>query len=254
MEHLSEKRQRLLATSPYSPLAEDRFVFGGREFDAEEIVDTLSDLLTEERRERIEDVLDGRTYNVATVVEGVVNMGNVSAVMRSAEALGFQPFHVVTGGEKFKDSRRTSQGAEKWLDIHQWNSPEQCISYLKGEQYQIIVTHLDESSIPINDVDFTRKTALVFGNERDGVSAQMVQLSDVRCVVPMSGFVRSFNISVAAAVALYHARTDRIARRGSHGDLTEQERCDLRAAFYLSSVRHARKILSDEAGEGREAG
>lgn len=251
MEQLSEKRQRLLATSRYSPFAADRFVFAGRTFGADEIVDALTDFVTPERRARIEDVLDDRTREVATVVEGVVNMGNVSAVMRSAEALGFQSFHVVTGGEQFKDSKRTSQGAEKWLDVCQWDRTAECVSFLRAEGFRIVVTHLDDTSVPIGEVDFTPKTALVFGNERDGVSREMIESSDARCVISTSGFVRSFNVSVAAAVGLYHARRDRIARQGRHGDLSERERSELRAAFYLRSIRHARKILEEKVRENR---
>ncbi len=228
----------------YSPPAEGRFVFGGRTFDADEIIAALSDLLTPERRARIEDVLDGRTCRVATVVEGLINMGNVSAVMRSAEALGFQPFHIITGGAQFKDSKRTSQGAEKWLDIHEWQTPTDCVAHLRDDGYRIVITHLDDTSVPIDHIDFTRKTALVFGNERDGITEEMVDLSDARCVIPMSGFVQSFNISVAAALGLYHARRDRIVRQGTHGDLTEPQRRSLRAAYYLRSVKNAHKILN----------
>lgn len=247
MDQLSEKRRRLLRAGPYSPQAEERFTFAGRVFTPSEIVAELAPLLTEERAARIEQVLDGRTFKVATVVEGLVNLGNVSAVMRSAEALGCQAFHVVTCGESFKDSKRTSQGAEKWLDLHQWETTGECVQYLKGEGRRILVTHLDEDSLSIDDVDFTRPTAVVFGNERDGVSDEMLELADDRIVVPMAGFVQSFNISVAAAVCLYHAFRDRKERQGRHGDLTDGEREELRAVFYLRSVRGAERILKDAA-------
>lgn len=245
MEHLARKRQELLTTNPYSPQYEDRFVFGGRRYEPREIIDTLTDFLTPERRDRIEAVLAERTYRFATVVEGIVNVGNVSAVMRSAEALGFQPFHVITGDETFKNSQRTSQGAEKWLDVYRWETAADCIAHLHDGGYRVVVTHLDETSVPIGEVDFTEKTALVFGNEKEGVSQEMLRLADARCIIPMSGFVQSFNISVAAALSLYHARQDRLGRMGRHGDLSDAERSELRAVFYLKSVRHARKILED---------
>lgn len=247
MSQISEKRSRLLSSSPYSALSGARFTFGGRSFTPAEIVAELRPLLTEERAQRIEDVLSGRTSRVATVVEGLVNMGNVSAVMRSAEALGYQSFHVITGGDLFKDSQRTSQGAEKWLDVYQWETPADCIGYLKEEGRRILVTHLDDRSISIDAVDFTNPAAVVFGNERDGVSREMLELADDRIIVPMVGFVRSFNISVAAAVSLYHAYCDRRKRQGRHGDLTNSERKALRAVFYLRSVRRAEHILADAA-------
>ncbi|MEX2399916.1 MAG: RNA methyltransferase [Rhodothermales bacterium] len=249
MDSVTEKRRRLLGASSYSPLDAHRFTFGDRSFSPEEIVDRLAPYLTDERAARIDEVLDGRTHRLATVVEGLVNMGNVSAVMRSAEALGCQPFHVITGGATFKNSRRTSQGAEKWLDVYRWATPGDCVAYLHDEGYRIVATHLDDSSVSIDSVDFSEPTAVVFGNERDGVSAEMVSLADERAIVPMVGFVQSFNISVAAAVTLYHAYRDRKARLGRHGDLTSDERAALRAAFYLRSVRAAENILCASAAE-----
>lgn len=213
----------------------------------EVVVERLRPYLSPARQARIEAVLDGRTYTVAPVVEGLVNTGNVSAVMRSAEALGFQPFHIITGPARFKQSKRTTQGAEKWLDVHVWPTPAACVAHLRARGYAIVATHLDPTAVPLDTLDFTQKTALVFGNERDGVSEALLALADRRCVIPTPGFVESFNISVAAAVALYHAYRDRLARQGRHGDLTEAERAHLRAGFYLRAVRHAGRILRQGA-------
>lgn len=218
---------------------------GGRTLTPGEVVSLLAPFLSEGRLARIEEVLDARTYTVATVVEGLIDMGNVSAVMRSAEALGYQAFHLVAGDRKFKNSPRISQGAEKWLDVSLWEDRRACVEHLRREGYRIVVTHLDETSVPLSEVDFTQRTALVFGNERDGVSAEMLALSDKRCVVPMVGFTQSFNISVAAAVCLYHAYRDRLFRQGYHGDLTPEERDSLRAAFCLRSVRKVREVLRE---------
>jgi tRNA (guanosine-2'-O-)-methyltransferase len=227
----------------HTGIREPRFFLGGRQFSAEEVRSILDSLVSEERKRRIEQVLDERTYRIATVVEGLVDIGNVGAVMRSAEALGYQSFHVVTGGEEFARSRRISRGAERWLDLHLWETTPDCVSHLKEEGFRIVVTHLSEHAVPIDQIDFTEKTALVFGNERDGVSDEMIGLADVSCGIPMVGFARSFNISVAAALALYQAYRDRLRRQGRHGDLTPQEKDALRSEFYLRSVRQAEGIL-----------
>ncbi|MDA0378951.1 MAG: hypothetical protein O2899_05620 [Bacteroidetes bacterium] len=86
------------------------------------VIEALSPHLSEERCRRIERVLDGRTFDIACVVEGVANSGNVSAVMRTAEAFGFQPFHIVRGEAPLKYSRRTTKGAQKWLDVTRWET------------------------------------------------------------------------------------------------------------------------------------
>ena len=210
------------------------------------VIEALRTHMTEERIARLESVIGQRTRTVAAVVEGLINRGNVSAVMRSAEALGFFKFHIVEGGEKFKNSPRTSQGAEKWLDLKTWSSPKDCVRHLHEAGYAVVVTHLDDTSVPISEIDFTRPTALVFGNEAGGVSSEMVALADQRCIIPMNGFVQSFNISVAAAVALYHAYRDRLARQGFHGDLSDAEQRRLLAKYCAKSVQRAEEILKQK--------
>lgn len=219
-----------------------------RQFTPARVIEVLGPYLTPARAERLTGVISRRTATVVTVIEGLINLGNVSAVMRSAEALGFHRFHVIEGGTRFKNSPRTSQGAEKWLDVTNWPDAATCIPQLQAEGYSVVATHLDDTAVPISEIDFTKRTALVFGNEKDGISEELLQLADRRCIIPMAGFVQSFNISVAAAVALYHAYHDRMTRQGFHGDLDDTEKQALLAAYYYRSVKHADDILK-AAGE-----
>jgi len=216
---------------------------GDVELSPDQVTEILAAQLSEERLQRIEDILDGRTYDIATVVEGVINTGNVSAVMRTAEGLGFQPFHVVTGTVPFKHSKRTTQGAEKWLDVQQWVDPVECAITLRDNGYQVVVLALTENAVPLREVDFTQKTALVFGNEQNGVSDAMLAAADTTCILPAPGFVQSYNISVAAAMALYAAHTARIEANGATGNLSDEDRARLRADFYVRSVRRSEDIL-----------
>lgn len=234
------------ATSETFPLTID-----DQKLSAVRVEALLAPFLTERRRARIAAVVAGRTRTVVPVVEGLVNVGNVSAVMRSAEALGYQAMGVVTGGAAFKQSARTSQGAEKWLDVRGWPSPAACAEHLRADGYRLVAMHLDEKAVPIGDVDFTRKTALVFGNEQGGVSEAMLEACDERCIIPLAGFTESFNVSVAAAVALHHAQQDRLRRQGRHADLSEGEQQALRARFYLRSVRRAEQVLRRGLREGQ---
>lgn len=167
----------------------------------------LSEQLTDERKKRIREVIEQRTFDVSVVCEGIYDKGNVSAVMRSAEAFGFAPFHVIENSEKFKNSSRITRGSEKWLEIQKWKSSSECLTFLKKQQRQLIVTSLD-ADISIDDaserIDFSKPCALVLGNEKEGVSEEMLAAADYKIKIPMYGFVQSFNISVAAALCLYH--------------------------------------------------
>ena len=225
------------------------FEIGGRQYDAAEIVDTLGPYLTPERREKIQRVVANRTYSVVPVLEGLYDRGNISAVLRSAEALGYQAVHIVELSEKFKKAARVTQGAEKWLDIRSWETTAACVAHLRDSGYRILAAHV-EDAVPIAEVSFDEPAALVFGNERDGLTPEFLDAADLRVVVPMTGFTRSYNIFVAAALALYHIHRDRCERLGAHGDLSESEQRCLTASYYLRCVDYADNLLKQALQKG----
>jgi len=243
---------RLLASGGTPPADKDPFQFGDTRLPPERVVDLLQPHMTERRLRRIREVVAERTRTVVPVVEGLVNTGNVSAVMRSAEALGYQDVHVVKGdNERYKHSERTAGGAQRWLDVWRWEGAAQGAAHLREAGYRLVATHLHADTVPIRELDFTEPTALIFGNEEAGVSDAMMDEVDAACEVPLPGFTESFNVSVAAAVALYHAQQDRLDRQGRHADLPDDEQRRLVARFCLRSVTAPEKIirrkLSDEA-------
>lgn len=198
------------------------------------VLDLLLPQITEERQQRFSEVLSHRTFEVATVCESLYDRGNVSAVIRSAEAFGFAPFHVIETGEKFKNSARVTRGAEKWVEERKWKSTTSAVEFLKSENRKLIVTSLD-ANIAIDDIDFSKPVALVMGNEKDGVSEEMKAAADYRIKIPMYGFVQSFNISVAAAICLHHI-SQRRRQLGLKSELTEQQREIMRAHYVLRTL------------------
>lgn len=215
----------------------------GEYFSHAEIIKVLGPLVSVARRKRINTTLDNRTYTVTPVMEGLYDRGNVSAVLRSGEALGYQSAHIIQTSPNFKKAKRVTQGAEKWLDMHVWESTAECIHSLKAQGYKILATSLDDQPRPMAEINFTEPSALVFGNEKDGVSPELLSLADERVAIPMLGFSQSFNISVAAALSFYHAYQDRVSRQGYHGDLTTAEREALTATYYFRSVGSPGPIL-----------
>ncbi len=250
----SREIERLLRGGPRTSFDPGWFRFGDVVVSPETVVAILEPHLTERRLDRIEDVLDHRTYSLAVVIDGMVDSGNVSAVMRTADAFGVQPFHAIDTAGSYKHSRRTSQGAEKWLDRYRWRSADDCVASLRMAGYRIVAAHPDDGATPISEVGFGEPTALVFGNEHAGLSPDLIAAADVITAIPMSGFVQSFNISVAAGVCLNEARADRIQRLGRHGDLKPEDRTRLRAVFVMKSVRHHAALiqhaLADQGASG----
>ena len=219
------------------------FVVRGAPFTASEILNVLAPHLTDERKQRIHDVVARRTYSVVPVFEGLYDFGNINAVLRSAEALGCQAAHVIELGAKFRKANRVSKGADKWLDIRRWDATAPCVAHLRGLGYRIVATHIQEGR-PIADAVFDSPVALFFGNEHEGVSKTLLDAADERVRLPMPGFTESFNISAAAAMALYHVYRDRVTRLGRHSDLTPEEMLRLTAVYYRRSVDRADDILT----------
>ncbi|MCB0341736.1 MAG: RNA methyltransferase [Pseudobdellovibrionaceae bacterium] len=218
-------------------LLEDSFSGSeGQIYSSDQVIEALSPQITARRLARMKEVVAERTYSFASVLENIYDRGNVSAVMRSAEAFGFMNFHIVEQPDaRFKAANRVTQGTDKWLDIKKHASTSACVSQLRGYGYKIYATHL-EASVPIDEVDFSQPTAVVFGNEKDGVSDEMLSACDGRIILPMHGFAQSFNISVAAAITFYHVYQARTAALGKSGDLSEQDQQILFARYIQKSV------------------
>lgn len=221
------------------------YEFANKKLTAKDILNLMQPYLTPERQARIREAVESRTCNVVPVLENIYDRGNVSAVLRSAEAMGYQCAHVIEIGEKFKSANRVTQGADKWLDVKKWKSTLECTRELKKQGFQILATHLDANAKPIGEMDFTRPTAIVFGNEKDGISKEMIQEADQTIIIPMHGFVQSFNISVAGAISLYHIYMERMRTLGRHGDLSDAEKEILCAEFSLRSSKNPERLLEE---------
>lgn len=158
-EELFSKRKLLL---------QNQIRVGNKDVSIDAIIERLSPFLTEHRKETLLDVISKRSFQMVTVLENIYDRGNVSAVMRSADAFGFMQLHLVDQpGTKFKAANRVSKGTEKWLDVHLHSSPKQAVSELKSKGYQIYATDLDTTNT-IDSIDFSKPTAIVLGNEKDG--------------------------------------------------------------------------------------
>jgi tRNA (guanosine-2'-O-)-methyltransferase len=230
------------------------FTFGERRLTPGEVVDLLLPFVTEERMRRIAEVLSQRTYNLTVVLDGMVDTGNVAAVMRTADGFGLQSFHAVDTAGTYKHSRRTAQGAQKWLDRYRWRAAAACVEYLRSNDYRLLAAHVDPAATPIDSVDFGERTALVFGNELAGVSNELLGMIDDSVFIPISGFVESYNVSVAAGVCLHVARRDRMVRLGRHGDLIGSDRDRLEAVFMMKSVKHHRALIERLLSERDDLG
>lgn len=163
--------------------------------------------MTPERKERIDFVLNNRQPDLTVVLENVFDPHNISAVMRTCDAVGIQEIYVLNTKipRHKKWGARSSSSAAKWLTVHQFDDAEQCFKMLRSKYLHIYTTHLSSDAVSLYKINFANSIALVFGNEHTGVSEEIRALADGNFIIPQVGMIRSLNISVACAVSLYEA-------------------------------------------------
>lgn len=163
--------------------------------------------MTPERREKLINVLSKRQPDITVVLENVFDPHNISAVMRTCDAVGIQEVYILNTKipRHKKWGARSSSSAAKWLTVHQFENASECFSSLRKRYSKILTTHLSSDAVGLYQIDMTQPIALVFGNEHSGVSDEIRALADGNFIIPQVGIIQSLNISVACAVTLYEA-------------------------------------------------
>ena len=190
------------------------------------------ELPPEERRAaRIRLVAGRRLTGVTVVLDGVHDPHNISAVLRSCDAFGVQHVHIIGDPDNLPVSRLITRRCEKWLTLHHHASATACADALHAQGFALWAAMPDRTAKPLEEIDFSRKTALLFGAERLGLSDELLALCDGRYMIPMAGFSQSLNISVAAAISLYTGVTARRRALGRAGDMADAEAESLARAW-----------------------
>ena len=168
--------------------------------------------MTEKRYKKFINVVSKRQKYLTIILENIHDPHNVSAILRTADAVGIDRVYLIYNTNKFpKIGKTSSASAKKWIDLVKFNSVSDCFSELKKEKYKIYSTFMSESkkNYSLYELDLTKRVALVFGNEHFGVSEEAQSLSDKNFLIPMYGMVQSLNVSVSVAVCLYEALRQR---------------------------------------------
>lgn len=162
----------------------------------------LAGYLTDRRRALFLEVLQKRTKHFTVATEGVYQLHNTSAVIRSCDIFGIQDIHVVEDIEGKRIDKEIAMGAQKWVDLHRYTTVQDCVSQLRKEGYSIVATSPHGKAISPEDFDISQKAAFFFGKESDGLSPYVLEQADTLIKIPMYGFTESLNISVSAAIIL----------------------------------------------------
>ena len=201
----------------------------------------LEDFLTENRKEKFLKVLQNRTNHFTVVVEDVFQMHNTSAVMRSCEVFGIQQLNVIEERFGKKIDKQIAMGAQKWVDINTFDSVSSCITTLRAKGYQIIATTPHENDSLLENFDITKRSALFFGTEKEGLSEEILQQADGFLKIPMVGFTESLNISVSAAIIIQNL-TNRLRNSNLDWQLSADEILEKRLAWTKNSIKDIKRI------------
>ena len=163
--------------------------------------------MTPERYERLHAVLNKRQPDLTVLLENVFDPHNISAVMRTCDAVGIQDIYILNTKipPHKKWGAKSSSSAAQWLTIHQFTDAEACFTELRKHFKKIYTTHLSTDAVALHELNLTEPVALVFGNEHSGVSEEIIAMADGNFIIPQVGIIKSLNISVACAVTLYEA-------------------------------------------------
>jgi tRNA (guanosine-2'-O-)-methyltransferase len=163
--------------------------------------------MTPERELKLLSVLSNRQNDLTVVLENVFDPHNISAVMRTCDAVGIQDIYILNTRIPVhkKWGAKSSSSAVKWLTIHQFTDAAECFRELRKNYNTILTTHLASDAVDLFEINFTGSIALVFGNEHSGVSDEIRAMADGNFIIPQAGIIQSLNISVACAVCLYEA-------------------------------------------------
>ena len=164
--------------------------------------------MSPQRYARIRQLLSLRQPTLTLCLEQVHNPFNVSAIVRSCDAVGVHELHAVCD-ENTEIRKDTAMGSEHWVKTKIHSTIEHAVEHLKTQKMQIMVANLSAQAVDFRDIDYTQPTAIILGQEKFGVTAEAIALADQDIIIPMVGMVQSLNVSVASALVLYEAQRQR---------------------------------------------
>lgn len=207
-----------------------------------ELLTYLKTYVTENRKERFEDVLSQRTKHFTVAIEDVYQLHNTSAVIRSCDVFGIQDIHIIEEKNQSNIDREIAMGAQKWVDVHRHHSVKNCIADIKSQGYQIIATTPHKNNSLLNDFDTSKKSCFFFGRETEGLSDDVMQQADGFLKIPMAGFTESLNISVSAAIVLQSVTT-KLKHSNISWQLSEEEKNKKKLDWIKKTIKSYDEIV-----------
>ncbi|HFI5326968.1 TPA: tRNA (guanosine(18)-2'-O)-methyltransferase TrmH [Serratia liquefaciens] len=205
--------------------------------------------MSPERYARICEMLATRQPDLTVCLEQVHKPHNVSAIIRTADAVGVHQVHAVWPTTRMRTLVSSAAGSNSWVNVQTHRTIGDAVTHLKGQGMQILATNLSARAVDFREVDYTRPTCVLLGQEKTGITEEALALADQDIIIPMIGMVQSLNVSVASALILYEAQRQRqnaglYRREHSMLDAEEQQRLLFEGGYpVLANVAKRKKLL-----------
>lgn len=209
----------------------------------QEIFGYLKQFLTEERLQKIEHFADESSDFVLPVLEDVYQFRNAAAIVRSVEACGFHKVIALEEENVFDPNLRVTKGADTWVEVEKMPAILQSLEDIKNRGYKILAVSPEKHASMLPDYRVTEPIALVFGNELEGVSEEILDFADQTLAIPMYGFTKSFNVSVAAAICMYELK-QKLLKSGIDYKLSEDQKLKMKIRWAVNSIRSGEAIYT----------
>lgn len=208
-----------------------------------EIFEYLKQFLTEERLQKIEHFAEESSDFVLPVLEDVYQFRNAAAIVRSVEACGFHKVIALEEENVFDPNLRVTKGADIWVEVEKMPATIQSLKDIKNRGYKILAVSPEKNAAMLPDYQVTEPIALVFGNELEGVSDEILEFADETLAIPMYGFTKSFNVSVAAAICMYELKK-KLLKSGLDYKLSEEKKMKMKIRWAVNSIRSGEEIFT----------
>lgn len=209
----------------------------------QEIFEYLKQFLTEERLQKIEHFAEESSDFVLPVLEDVYQFRNAAAIVRSVEACGFHKVIALEEENVFDPNLRVTKGADTWVEVEKMPATLQSLEDIKNRGYKILAVSPEKHASMLPDYQVTEPIALVFGNELEGVSEEILDFADQTLAIPMYGFTKSFNVSVAAAICMYELK-QKLLKSGIDYKLSEDQKWKMKIRWAVNSIRSGEEIYT----------
>ncbi|MES2838249.1 MAG: RNA methyltransferase [Bacteroidota bacterium] len=213
------------------------------------LLEFLKTFVLDRKLDLFNEKLNNRTRHITIALENLFQEQNASAIIRTAECFGLQDIHVIENDNNFKINTDIVNGGDRWVNLHKYHPDAEqsatlkCINSLKQKGYKIIATTPHTNDCNLNDFNVADKFALFFGEEKPGVSSEIIDNADGFLKIPIYGFTESFNVSVAAAIIIHHLQNKIVNSPAINWQLSDDEKQEIMYNWVVKTVPKSKKVI-----------